>query len=177
MKTGQGTAKYTAECSHAFHFPCIADYVRKQGKLVCPVCNSIWKDASLLVPHKNATESPLDDSVSVIQEKRVVVTSSPRAKPRPKQSDYSRFYDDDEPLLSPRFVTIPEADENCGGEEEDDVPQFKGFVVDPNPSFAVKTNEIPVNGRDFGNVQVSLLPEAALSLLGVVTRLVQWLCG
>jgi len=166
VKTGQGTAKYTAECSHAFHFPCIADYVRKQGKLVCPVCNSIWKDASLLVPHKNATESPLDDSVSVIQEKRVVVTSSPRAKPRPKQSDYSRFYDDDEPLLSPRFVTIPEADENCGGEEEDDVPQFKGFVVDPNPSFAVKTNEIPVNGRDFGNVQVSLLPEAAVVSVG-----------
>ncbi|KAG7537279.1 von Willebrand factor type A [Arabidopsis suecica] len=166
VKTGQGTAKYTAECSHSFHFPCIADYVRKHGKLVCPVCNSIWKDASLLAPHRNATESPLDDSVSVIQEKRVVVTSSPRVKPRPKQSDYSRFYDDDEPLLSPRFVTIPEADENCGGEEEDDVAQFKGFVVDPNPSFAVKTHEIPANGRDSGNVQVSLLPEAAVVSVG-----------
>ncbi|XP_010442432.1 PREDICTED: uncharacterized protein LOC104725463 [Camelina sativa] len=166
VKTGQGTAKYTAECSHAFHFPCIADYVRKHGKLVCPVCSSIWKDASLLAPHKNANESPLDDSVPVIQEKRVVVASSPRAKPRPRQSDYSRFYDDDEPLLSPRFVPIPEADENCGGEEEDDVAQFKGFVVDPNPSFAVKTHEIPASGRDFGNVQVSLLPEAAVVSVG-----------
>lgn len=165
MKTGQGTAKYTAECSHAFHFPCIAEYVRKHGKLVCPVCNSLWKDASLLAPHRNAIESPLDDkrlSQPVIQEKRVLVASSPR----PNHSDYSRFYDDDEPLLSPRFVTIPEADENCRGEEDDDVAQFKGFVVDPDPSFAVKSHQIPAGARDFGNVQVSLLPESALVSVG-----------
>ncbi|KAF5181122.1 E3 ubiquitin-protein ligase wav3 [Thalictrum thalictroides] len=30
VKTGQGTAIFTAECSHAFHFPCIAAHVRKQ---------------------------------------------------------------------------------------------------------------------------------------------------
>lgn len=146
MKTGQGTAKYTAECSHVFHFPCITDYVGKHGKLVCPVCNSLWKDASLLTPHRKVIEP----------EKRVVTVAAPKQ---------SHNYDDDEPLLSPRFVTtIPEADENRGGEE--DVTQFKGFVVDPTPSFAVKSHEIPAKGRDFGNVQVSLLPESAVVSVG-----------
>lgn len=146
VKTGQGTAKYTAECSHVFHFPCITDYVGKHGKLVCPVCNSLWKDASLLTPHRKGIEP----------EKRVVTVAAPKQ---------SHNYDDDEPLLSPRFVTtIPEADENRGGEE--DVTQFKGFVVDPTPSFAVKSHEIPAKGRDFGNVQVSLLPESAVVSVG-----------
>lgn len=158
MKTGQGTAKYTAECSHVFHFPCVTDYVGKHGKLVCPVCNSLWKDASLLTPHR---KPPLENAVvSIEEEKRVVaaVASSPIAK----QS--RNYYDDDEPLLSPRFVTIPEADD-----EETDVTQFKGFVVDPSPSstFAVKSHEIiPAKGRDFGNVQVSLLPESAVVSVG-----------
>ncbi|CAH2070514.1 unnamed protein product [Thlaspi arvense] len=166
VKTGQGTAKYTAECSHAFHFPCIADYVHKYGKLVCPVCNSLWKDASLLAPHRNAIEFPMEDAVSVEEKRVVVIQSPPREKPRPKQPHYSRFYDDDEPLLSPRFVTIPEAGENCGGEDDNDVAQFKGFVVDPNPSFAVKSHEIPAKGQDFGNVQVNLLHESAVVSVG-----------
>ncbi|KAJ0260172.1 hypothetical protein HA466_0064150 [Hirschfeldia incana] len=149
VKTGQGTtAKYTAECSHAFHFPCITDYVAKHGKLVCPVCNSLWKDASLLAPH---SKPPLQNAVvSIHEEKRVVVATV----------SSSHCYDDDEPLLSPRFVTIPETIE-----EESDVTQFKGFVVDPTPSstFAVKS---PAKGRDFGNVQVSLLPESAVVSVG-----------
>ncbi|XP_010521428.1 PREDICTED: uncharacterized protein LOC104800329 [Tarenaya hassleriana] len=161
VKTGQGKAIYTAECSHAFHFPCIADYVRKHGKLVCPVCNAVWKDASLL-NYGNATDLPSgNDTVSTapeIQEKRVV-GSSPRSVARPKPSE-SRFYDDDEPLLSPRFVPIPEADEN------DDGVEFEGFVVDPKPSFAVKFHEAPFNGGDFGNVQVRLLPESAVVSVG-----------
>ncbi|KAF8082902.1 hypothetical protein N665_0801s0003 [Sinapis alba] len=163
VKTGQGTAKYTAECSHVFHFLCVSDYVGKHGKLVCPVCNSLWKDASLLTPHRKGIEPPLENAVSIKEKRVVAVASSPTEKPRPKQS---HNYDDDEPLLSPRFVTIPEADENCGGEEETDVAQFKGFVVDPSPSFAVKSHEIPAKGRDFGNVQVSLLPESAIVSVG-----------
>ncbi|CAF2141770.1 hypothetical protein HID58_006558 [Brassica napus] len=163
VKTGQGTAKYTAECSHVFHFPCVTDYVSKHGKLVCPVCNSLWKDASLLTLHGNGIEPPLENAVSIEEKRVVAVATSPIAKPMPKQS---HNYDDDEPLLSPRFVTIPEANENCRCEEETDVAQFKGFVVDPSPSFAVKSHEIPATGRDFGNVQVSLLPESAVVSVG-----------
>ncbi|CAA7027433.1 unnamed protein product [Microthlaspi erraticum] len=66
--------------------------------------------ASLLAPHRNTTESPLDDAVST-----VVV--------RPK------FYDDDDPLLSPRFVTIPETDTNDG--------DFRNVQVSLLPESAV----------------------------------------
>ncbi|CBI19315.3 unnamed protein product, partial [Vitis vinifera] len=101
VKTGQGTAIYTAECSHAFHFSCIAAHVRKQGSLVCPVCNTTWKDEPLLMIHKN--RKPEEDE-------------------QIKAADF-RTYDDDEPLLSPtsggRFIPIPEADENGGDDEEE----------------------------------------------------------
>ncbi|WCJ35648.1 Zinc finger (C3HC4-type RING finger) family protein [Euphorbia peplus] len=191
VKTGQGTAIYTAECSHAFHFPCIATYVRKQGSLVCPVCSATWKDVPLLAIHKNLHQE--NDAVdntnadlhtitkSKVEEKEkkvVIIESSPRAikstihEPQqqlphtPKISD-SRSYDDDEPLLSPtagaRFIPIPEANENANEEDEDDVEEFQGFFVNPTPSSL----EVPFSGtKDSRNVQVRLLPEAAVVSAG-----------
>ncbi|CAK7347316.1 unnamed protein product [Dovyalis caffra] len=185
VKRGQGTAIYTAECAHAFHFPCIASYVRKHGSLVCPVCNSAWKDVPLLAIHKNLhqndstlEEDPNTNTKPKIEEKKVVVVeSSPRAiittstpqqqQPRtPKYSD-SRTYDDDEPLLSPaagaRFNPIPEADENV--DEDDEGVEFQGFF--PTNSSSIKSDEVPINGRDYSrNVQVRLLPEAAVISVG-----------
>ncbi|XVF36527.1 hypothetical protein REPUB_Repub19eG0065600 [Reevesia pubescens] len=185
VKTGQGTAIYTAECAHAFHFPCIAAHVRKHDSLVCPVCNTTWKDVPLLSIHKNPI-TPQNDSVVIenttprVEEKKIIESYSPRIvsqqesdpKPKPKQSDL-RSYDDDEPLLSPtaggsRFIPIPEADENIEQEEEDDdVEEFQGFFVNPNPSSAVKSDEIlPFKGRDSRNVQVRLSPETAVVSVG-----------
>ncbi|XP_024527063.1 uncharacterized protein LOC112345140 [Selaginella moellendorffii] len=43
IKTGVGQALFTAECSHTFHFSCIASNV-KHGNMVCPVCRSRWKE-------------------------------------------------------------------------------------------------------------------------------------
>uniref|UniRef100_I1L4W2 RING-type domain-containing protein n=1 Tax=Glycine max TaxID=3847 RepID=I1L4W2_SOYBN len=40
-RSGQGTAIFTAECSHTFHFPCI---VKKHPIVTCPVCNTSWKE-------------------------------------------------------------------------------------------------------------------------------------
>ncbi|KAJ8772374.1 hypothetical protein K2173_027551 [Erythroxylum novogranatense] len=164
VKTGQGTAIYTAECAHAFHFPCIASHVRKNGTLVCPVCSATWKDVPLLAVHKNLhpendsqthdggnnTVAPTTNTNNnngnkpKIDEKKVVlVESSPIAikttkqQPLTPKSSDSRSYDDDEPLLSPTargmFVPIPEADEN-----------------------------VTINSFDSRNVQVRLLPEAAV---------------
>lgn len=189
MKTGQGTAIYTAECSHAFHFPCIADHVRKHGTLVCPVCNTTWKDVPLLAAHKNlATQDsqPCQDDSGLVHnnpinskvEDKRVIESSPRAAnrrdskqpPMPSPSDL-RIYDDDEPLLSPtagaRFVPIPEADENGDEEDEnDDVEEFQGFFVTPNNSSSTKSDELPLNGRCSRNVQVRLMPESAVISVG-----------
>ena len=43
MKPGHGHALFTAECSHTFHFSCIASNV-SYGNLVCPVCRATWKE-------------------------------------------------------------------------------------------------------------------------------------
>lgn len=191
VKTGQGTAIYTAECSHAFHFPCIAAHVRKHGSLVCPVCNSAWKDVPLLALHKNSpnptSESHQEDQNSKpkTEEIKKIIPTSPRAtsKPKPPESvqqpklvvvsESTRSYNDDEPLLTPtaggRIIPIPEADEDDGEcEDDDDVEEFQGFFVNPNPSCSTKyTGEAQINGRDLrNNVQVRLLPEAAVISVG-----------
>ncbi|KAB1203840.1 hypothetical protein CJ030_MR8G027695 [Morella rubra] len=178
VKTGQGTAIYTAECAHAFHFPCIAEHVRKHGCLVCPVCNITWKDVPLLAVHKNLGSQPPQqkdvaeqnnndqnsDIKPKIHEKRMIESSPRSLKPKleilqqqkqqqPNPSYDLKSYDDDEPLLSPtagsRISPIPEADENA---PEDDVDEeFQGFFVNPHPpssSIKYSDKEAPTNGRD-----------------------------
>lgn len=180
MKTGQGTAIYTAECAHAFHFPCIASYVRKHGSLVCPVCNCTWKDVPLLAIHKNlGSESQEPNDVAKPKAEEIIkkVESSPgvsKPKPEPevvlqqtpKPSDL-RSYDDDEPLLpsnsGSRIIPIPEADED----EDEDVEEFQGFFVNPIPSSSSIKYSNEAQGRDVrNNVQVRLLPESAVVSVG-----------
>ncbi|GMP45649.1 hypothetical protein CsSME_00014100 [Camellia sinensis var. sinensis] len=172
VKTGQGMAIYTAECSHGFHFPCIAAHVSKNGNLVCPVCSATWKDVPLLAIHKikqSPTQSQKDDSTK--QHPSPPPPSPPPPPPPPpqpslpnlktKQSD-GRAYDDDEPLLSPtaggRFVPIPEVED-----EEDEVEEFQGFFVNPVSS---SSDESAINSGDLRNVEVSLMPEVAVISVG-----------
>ncbi|XP_027365226.1 E3 ubiquitin-protein ligase WAV3-like isoform X3 [Abrus precatorius] len=49
MKQGSGHAIFTAECSHSFHFHCIASNV-KHGNQICPVCRAKWKEIPLSGP-------------------------------------------------------------------------------------------------------------------------------
>ncbi|KAM5587249.1 hypothetical protein ABKV19_005935 [Rosa sericea] len=41
LTTEQGQAIFTAECSHCFHYPCIANNVQ-HGNLCCPICRAKW---------------------------------------------------------------------------------------------------------------------------------------
>lgn len=173
MKTGQGTAIYTAECAHAFHFPCIAAHVRKHNSLVCPVCNATWKDVPLLAAHKNIVASdsaPHNDVVTTekanaSQKTRTENPSTVFQQPPKHASDSLRSYDDDEPLLSPtsggRINPIPEADENA--EEQNDDVEFQGFFVNPKPSSSLKSysDDSQINDGDSRTVQVKLMPECA----------------
>ncbi|KAF3631288.1 putative protein RMD5 -like protein A-like isoform X1 [Capsicum annuum] len=165
VKTGQGTAIFTAECSHSFHFPCIAALLRKQTALVCPVCHSEWKELPLLSIHD--TQKPVKVEEKTIRE----VSPSPKAKRDVKFTNESSFqgrpilkvYNDDEPLMSPtsgaRFNPIPESDEY--DEEEDNVvEEFQGFFVDANVK---PVKESLVN---FTNFELRLLPEAAVVSVG-----------
>ncbi|WOG92955.1 hypothetical protein DCAR_0312233 [Daucus carota subsp. sativus] len=157
VKTGQGMAIFTAECSHPFHFPCIASHVKKQNQLVCPVCSSTWKELPLLSVHPNHTQS------SLVQDKKKEITA--RSDCNTERKQYMRpdlkVYNDDEPLMSPtsvaRFNPIPESDENEDEESEGTYQEFQGFFVNGTTSPVVS---------NYKNVEVRLLPEAAVVSIG-----------
>ncbi|KAL6197034.1 hypothetical protein ACLB2K_032647 [Fragaria x ananassa] len=46
LTTGQGQAIFTADCSHSFHHPCIANNVH-HGNLCCPACRAKWDKSKL----------------------------------------------------------------------------------------------------------------------------------
>ncbi|KAK4441190.1 E3 ubiquitin-protein ligase WAV3 [Sesamum alatum] len=54
MKPGHGQAIFKAECSHSFHFDCIASNV-KHGKKSCPLCRKKWEEIPSRTP---ATQKP-----------------------------------------------------------------------------------------------------------------------
>lgn len=60
MKEGGGHAIFTAECSHSFHFQCIASNV-KHGNQICPVCRAKWKE----VPMQGPILDPLPGRTSI----------------------------------------------------------------------------------------------------------------
>ncbi|CAI0442747.1 unnamed protein product [Linum tenue] len=61
MKQGAGHAIFTAECSHSFHFNCIASNV-KHGNQICPVCRAKWKEIPFQAPD---LDPPLGRAVSI----------------------------------------------------------------------------------------------------------------
>ncbi|KAG6522024.1 E3 ubiquitin-protein ligase WAV3-like [Zingiber officinale] len=173
LKASQETPVFTAECSHAFHFPCIAAYVRSHSSLTCPVCFAAWLQEPFLLAmscrdeeterrmvgqaeNRNPNRRTYCGGRSGIAQGReqrfgvnkVAVAHSPSAK----------VYDDDEPLLlAPRanqtggirFNPIPEAvdedDKNEESGDEEDLPIRKSTL----------------RSRDSG-LQVTVMPHAAL---------------
>ncbi|KAL6529987.1 hypothetical protein OROMI_028632 [Orobanche minor] len=154
VKTGQGTAIFTAECGHSFHFPCITTHMKKQGSLTCPICNSTWKEMHLLTTG-NSQQGQIrgggDDAIFRDINSKV-----------DKRSVLLKVYNDDEPLASPtsgaRFNPIPESDET---EEEND--EFQGFLAANN------VNVVKVETK-VRNVEVALLSEAAVVSVGRMTE-------
>ncbi|KAI3818915.1 hypothetical protein L1987_12736 [Smallanthus sonchifolius] len=93
--TTPGQAIFTAQCSHAFHFDCIASNVR-HGGVTCPICRAEWTHLphNLKIPpcgflHGNQTADPilqiLDDSIATFRVQRRSILRSAR-------------YDDDDPI-------------------------------------------------------------------------------
>jgi hypothetical protein len=154
VKNSGGAAVFTAECSHSFHFPCIAAHARaaSSGALSCPVCSAPWRQAPFLA----SLRLHLDvDSSSPHRKRRTSDDSGGRKTPPPPATGVPKVYDDDEPLLAPKsaangsgFNPIPEADED----DEDDAAgregEFRGFF--PHPP------------RPKAGLAVTVGPEAAL---------------
>ncbi|XP_024977513.1 probable E3 ubiquitin-protein ligase EDA40 [Cynara cardunculus var. scolymus] len=163
VKRGRGIAIFTAECSHGFHFPCIAGHVKKKGSLSCPICGTLWKQMPLLSvndqKHQFAEEEEEEESTREKLATTLIgdVVEKKKSKLR-KQHSFRpdlKVYDDDEPLASltpkARFNPIPESDENC---DEDSIGEFQGFHVD-----GCSNSPVDIHARD---VDVRLLPEAAV---------------
>ncbi|CAI9777737.1 unnamed protein product [Fraxinus pennsylvanica] len=154
VKTSQGIAIYTAECSHTFHFPCITARAKNQNSLICPVCSTTWKDVPLLSNiHKLQEQTPVDKT----KYKRVQAEQSPKIT-----QQVTRAFDDDEPLVSPKkLIHIPEANE----EKVETGDEFQGLFVNP-----ISSNSTYLQDKDGINVEVNLLPEASVVSVGRTHR-------
>ncbi|VVB05695.1 unnamed protein product [Arabis nemorensis] len=96
MKEGFGHAIFTAECSHAFHFHCIASNV-KHGNQVCPVCRAKWKEIPIQKPSLDLPYSPLvrsnnDEAISLVRRLPPSHRAINQGHPEPA------IFDDDERL-------------------------------------------------------------------------------
>uniref|UniRef100_A0A7N0SYI7 Uncharacterized protein n=1 Tax=Kalanchoe fedtschenkoi TaxID=63787 RepID=A0A7N0SYI7_KALFE len=151
VKAGRGTAIFTAECSHAFHFPCVADHLKKHCALLCPTCRAPWKQLPVLDNRSTSLTSDLHNS-----RPRELNTKRSNSK-----SSDLKIYNDDEPLMSPtaggRFNPIPESDyENDDDETSSHTDDsFQGF-------FTAALTSSPVSRT----VDVRLLPESAVISAG-----------
>ncbi|EHA8588291.1 E3 ubiquitin-protein ligase WAV3 [Cocos nucifera] len=147
VKAGGGTAVFTAECSHVFHFPCIAAHVRTHGggggTIGCPVCSAAWRQAPFLSSLGHLQDDEPQPPVMVGDRKPLHRRRMSRgdeqcgseAENRPVSAPavVKKVYDDDEPLLLStkpshsgagfRFNPIPEAneDDESGGNQDDEL--------------------------------------------------------
>ncbi|KAI8563683.1 hypothetical protein RHMOL_Rhmol03G0128300 [Rhododendron molle] len=107
MKRGDGHAIFTAECSHSFHFHCIASNV-KHGNQICPVCRAKWKEIPLQqvpafdpLPEKariSPLDLPLNNPLMTVIRRLPSRPNSNRIVPPLFQAPEPAVFDDDEPL-------------------------------------------------------------------------------
>ncbi|KAJ6819363.1 uncharacterized protein M6B38_402790 [Iris pallida] len=188
MKAGQGHAIFTAECSHTFHFHCIASNV-KHGNQVCPVCRAKWKEIPFQIssysaePHHGITRgNPLsltrDDSYFNLLRRLPRANSSnrqPHLTPLFHSSEPNAF-DDDEPL-----DLKSDRDTQQGSIKTLDIKLYPEFSAIPKSAsednFAVlvhlkaphaSTRTIPGRGFQSNNLSVSQTSRAPVDLVTVL---------
>lgn len=111
MKEGGGHALFTAECSHSFHFHCIASNV-KHGNQVCPVCRAKWKEIPMQhppPPYLFARPYSNDAAVNLLHRlpaPRRVTNQGRALAPEPS------MFNDDEPLEQQQLVFSRKSLEN-----------------------------------------------------------------
>ncbi|GFZ17883.1 zinc finger (C3HC4-type RING finger) family protein [Actinidia rufa] len=127
MKPGQGHAIFTAECSHSFHFHCIASNV-KHGNQICPICRATWKEIPFQNPSDHSRERARVNTVGLAQDDgwTTVLGHLPSPRADPNRHVSSNFYaaepnvfDDDE-----RVDNRPEITESglLNKDDADDCP-------------------------------------------------------
>ncbi|KAL3520718.1 hypothetical protein ACH5RR_018867 [Cinchona calisaya] len=107
MIRGDGHAIFTAECSHSFHFHCIASNV-KHGNQICPICRAKWNEIplqcpSLEPPSGRARVNPIDwpqhnPSMSVVRRLPPPRPNPNRLNAPPLLAPEPAIFNDDESL-------------------------------------------------------------------------------
>ncbi|CAL0316095.1 unnamed protein product [Lupinus luteus] len=152
MKEGSGHAIFTAECSHSFHFHCIASNV-KHGNRICPVCRAKWKE----IPFSGPISDPIAVRVSTSptnwsqnDTSMAVVHRLPLAHPHPRrdlnrrqivplyQAPEPGVFDDDESLNSQPVFS---GRSHCSKSTEDiDAVKAMEIKMYPEVSAAPRSN-------------------------------------
>ncbi|KAL8231178.1 hypothetical protein R6Q57_000956 [Mikania cordata] len=156
VKRGRGVAIFTAECSHSFHFPCIASHVKEKGSLACPICGTM---PLLSVNDQDQDQDQNQQFAGEEQNHQFVDKKTSKLRQQNSFRPDLKVYNDDEPIgsFTPRggFNPIPESDENC---DEDSIGEFQGFHVN-----GCSNSPVDIRSRD---VDVRLLPEATVISTG-----------
>lgn len=135
IKPGQGHALFTAECSHTFHFPCIASNVR-HGNLVCPVCRAKWNEVPLLGPPapqvspikpRRLNSSNWSQETGWTTELPRLQTRHPRHEVVPHSSTREpSMFDDDEPLVLPQANSNETRQNKSHGLDNNSINVYEG---------------------------------------------------
>ncbi|KAL0436416.1 UNVERIFIED_CONTAM: E3 ubiquitin-protein ligase WAV3 [Sesamum radiatum] len=148
MKPGHGHAIFTAECSHSFHFHCIASNV-KHGKQTCPVCRAKWKEIPFQCPTTDKShERARINNVSWAQDN--TWTPGIRRNPSPRV-DVSRqvatlfqaaepdVFDDDEEVDSNQ-PDVAQSSSSSNNSHEDHFSGAVEVITYPEVSAVPKSN-------------------------------------
>ncbi|KAL8033885.1 hypothetical protein ABFX02_13G185000 [Erythranthe guttata] len=151
VRSGQGQAIFTAECSHTFHFSCIAKSVN-HGNHLCPICRSKWKE----IPFQLPALSSHDHDNDPIHWTRVPLIPAPL---NPPPSD-PFCYSDDESIDSPVDSTLPASSAPSVNVSIKALPEFPAVAAaDSVSDFAVLVGlRAPtVNGQQVDRAPIDLV--------------------
>lgn len=102
LMIGQGRAIFIAECSHRFHYPCIANNVQ-YGNLHCPVCRAKWDKTNVpfqVSPPKRTRTSVVSPMLQQLQHWNYPHYPEYSFKQQQQDPPEPLTFADDEPLHS-----------------------------------------------------------------------------
>ncbi|XP_062016214.1 E3 ubiquitin-protein ligase WAV3-like [Rosa rugosa] len=101
LTTEQGQAIFTAECSHCFHYPCIANNVQ-HGNLCCPICRAKWNKDNVpfqVPPPQNNNSAAIPPHIPFPSQQQPRWYQYPSMQ-EPEYPPEPPTFSDDEPLQS-----------------------------------------------------------------------------
>ncbi|XP_071734882.1 E3 ubiquitin-protein ligase WAV3-like [Rutidosis leptorrhynchoides] len=112
MKSINGQAIFTAECSHSFHFHCITSNI-KHGNQVCPVCRARWKQIPLEKSTSSRVKSSINSSSRSDHDPWMLQQYMPPQQTRSDRNVPLLFQAPEPPIFDDDELINPKTEENC----------------------------------------------------------------